>query len=189
MTPEQQAIHDAAATLRDLLTKHVPDTTADYRVEQIKTPLMMLQYGTKGLVTHDVKEHLNDGQLARLNPHLDHQDLILLIGHLAEWYLRDGTPRVGDLVRFNDSDTLHRCAHRWGDEYMQTAPGGSYHLGDGYMSMSGSLDGSIPLGEFVDTQQPTVTTAWIWHHDRMQAHNGLPVQVYARVYAVDRPTP
>lgn len=185
MTPEQRAIHDAAAALQEALMR-IPDATDD-RAEKIRIPLLMVRYGANKLVTRDVQESLDEGSLADLNPHLDHKDLILLIGHLAAWDLIE-KPRVGDLVKFTGSDAYHRIAHKWDDGY-QTAPGGSYHLGDGYMSMSGGLDRSIPIEEFVDTHNRDVTSAWMWHHDRMEAHNGVNVRVFARIYSIDREGP
>ena len=57
------------------------------------------------------------------------------------------SPKQGDFVRFADV-VLRRISHVWLDENgspdsIQTSDGGSFYLGDGYLSFSGSLFTSV----------------------------------------------
>lgn len=139
------------------------------------------------------------------NPHLDERDAEILGGLRAAWLGIDG-PRVGDYVRFADTPAgtgrLHRFSadHRWSVEDvaehpglvdgLQTSPGGSFHLGpSGHMSMSGSLDRTVPRATITDTGETRLGSAWFFHHDRAGAHRGVDVRVPCRIYATTETAP
>lgn len=102
------------------------------------------------------------------------------------------TPRVGDFVRFAD-DTLRRISHIWETEdgepeAVQTSDGGSFYLGRGCVSFSGSLYHSVPVDTLWQAgyHQGRV---WVFHHDHHRAHNGVDFDVTFRVYACTMPAP
>jgi hypothetical protein len=70
----------------------------------------------------------------------------------------------------------------WPDS-VQTSDGGSFYLGDGYMSFSGSLYTSVPI-ETLTLIEGTRREAWAWffHHDHRTAHNSVHVCVPVRVW-------
>lgn len=90
--------------------------------------------------------------------------------------------RVGDWVRFADG-TMRRVSHHWGEEYgVQTSDGGSFYLGDGYVSFSGSLHPTVPLDSLTPTDEMADGWVWVFHHDMHRAHNGVDVLVPFRVF-------
>lgn len=105
--------------------------------------------------------------------------------------LRDGQtgPRVGDYVLFPDDmprDGLYeryieRISHDWGDG-VQTSPGGSWYLGDGFASFSGSLNSTIPKARLEDTGETKLGSFWFFKGDYARAHNGVDVMASCRVY-------
>lgn len=94
--------------------------------------------------------------------------------------LKQGGPLVGDLVLLPDG-TTGRFSHDWGKD-IQTSPGGSFYLGDGYTEFSGGLDKAIPKDKLVDTGNEDLARFWFFHHHEVKAHNGvyfkIPVPVY-----------
>lgn len=102
--------------------------------------------------------------------------------------LRDAIegPRVGDFVRFADG-ILRRISHIWDfadgcDAMVQTSDGGSFYLGDGSMSFSGSLYSSVNVRTLTLTEETRTGGAWFFHHDWPEAHNGIDVALTCRVY-------
>ena len=97
--------------------------------------------------------------------------------------------RVGDVVVFPNG-TERRVAYVW-PHGVQTTDGGSFYLGDGYMSYSGSLFDSVPLTALSHTGgELSARSAWIFHHDQRRAHNGVECVVSVPVWrcSVDAPT-
>lgn len=91
-------------------------------------------------------------------------------------------PRIGDYVVFTDGVT-RRFAHDWGtDNGIQTCDGGSFYLGDGYVSMSGSLYGKIPHSSLTLTEQVHDGSVWFFHEDWAKAHNAVHVKIPFRIY-------
>lgn len=128
---------------------------------------------------------------------LDERDSAILAERQAQFDSRDG-PRVGDYIYMLDG-TLRRFTHKWGDglqttyrwrdaknretfDPMKDACGGSFHLGNGYVSFSGSLDDAIPLTRIEDTGETRNGPCWFFHHDWMKAHNGVQASLVCRVY-------
>jgi hypothetical protein len=99
-------------------------------------------------------------------------------------------PRVGDFVEFPGNIT-RRISYIWTSEpeTVQTSTGGSYYLGDGYVSMSGSLYAGVPLGTLTDTGQVRDGAVWVFHHDWAAAHNGVDTRVPFRVFRCSADAP
>ena len=96
-------------------------------------------------------------------------------------------PRVGDWVEFADGIT-RRVSHVWdGEDWgdsagVQTSDGGSFYLGNGYVSFSGSLYVSVKMGTLTGTGEVRPGSTWIFRHDHHTAHNGVDVTIPFRVY-------
>lgn len=67
-------------------------------------------------------------------------------------------------------------------ESVQVSEGGSFYLGDGYVSFSGSLEPSLPYSSLVDTGDMHDGAVWFFHHDYHQAHNGVSAVAKFRVW-------
>lgn len=105
---------------------------------------------------------------------------------------REG-PRVGDFVRFADG-TLRRCSYHWSDDAgwdggMQTSDHGSYYLGEGYVSMSGSLHPCVPTDSLKQTDETHAGAVWIFHHDIRRAGGAVHFELPFRVFDCDLPAP
>lgn len=115
----------------------------------------------------------------------DERDLEILRDRVSQLEEREG-PRVGDFVRFSD-DAVRRISHVWdwedGSELLiQTSDGGSYYLGNGYVSMSGSLFPGIPASTLTLTDETAEGSVWFFHHDYATASNGVTAAVPFRVF-------
>ena len=124
-------------------------------------------------------------------PEFDDQDAELVAQYEASLNKVEG-PRVGDWIRFSDGVT-HRVSHVWiGDGIenpgVQTSAGGSFHLGDGYVSFSGGLDPSTPLAVLTLTEETKPGNVWIFHHNWWKAHNAVHTDIPFRVYEADVPS-
>lgn len=94
--------------------------------------------------------------------------------------------RCGDFVRFADG-VERRISHIWRDEdgdpfSVQTSDGGSFYLGAGYVSMSGSLYTGVKPETLTLTDETREGSVWFFHHDRHFAHNGVDAVVTFRLY-------
>lgn len=119
--------------------------------------------------TEQATEQTNERRLAALVAVHDHE----------------AGPRVGDYVIWREQDgerVMRRVAHDWGDE-VQTADGGSFHLGYGGVSFSGSLHRAVPKSDLVDTGETLDGPAWIWDEGIRGAGRGLDVVAPFRVFA------
>jgi hypothetical protein len=92
-------------------------------------------------------------------------------------------PRVGDYCIMPDG-TYERFAYEW-PEGLQTCINGSFYLGDGYASMSGGLNPTIPKCQIVLTKKVKNGYFWIFHHDQWQADNGINLMTECRVFKYD----
>lgn len=100
--------------------------------------------------------------------------------------------RVGDFVRFTDG-VLRRVSQIWRDEdgqpdSIQTSNGGSYYLGTGYVSMSGSLYSGIKPWTLTLTSETRKGSVWFFHHGLAGANRGVSAEVEFRVYQASIPT-
>jgi hypothetical protein len=97
--------------------------------------------------------------------------------------------KQGDFIRFANG-TIRRVSHVWTDENnqpdgVQTTmkdTGGSFYLGDGYMSYSGGMWPSIPANTLTRAVELMDGRAWFFHHDYSQAHNGIDVNIPCPVW-------
>lgn len=119
-------------------------------------------------------------------PGLDLLDRAIVAQRLAKFNLRLG-PREGDFVAFADG-VVRRISHDWGDSY-QTSDGGSWYLGEGNTSFSGSLFSSVPGDTLTETGERRKGSVWIFHHDDWRAHNGVHTSVSFRVFKCSLPAP
>src|SRR5262245_11223582 len=90
-------------------------------------------------------------------PEMDDRDRAILAERVEALNAIDG-PRVGDFVKF-PGDITRRISYIWGDESeldwyrIQTSNGGSWYLGKGYVSFSGSLYVGVPGTSFYATDE------------------------------------
>ncbi len=118
---------------------------------------------------------------------LDERDDAILAERTAALDAVDG-PRVGDYVDFADGVT-RRISYLW-PGHAQTSDYGSYYLGNGYVSMSGSLFVPVPTDTLALTDEKRDGAVWFFHHDWAQAHNGIGMTIPFRVFTcpLDAPT-
>lgn len=105
------------------------------------------------------------------------------------------TPRVGDFVRFADG-TERRISHLWTEmedwgmeDNAQTSDGGSFYLGHGYVSFSGSLYGGTPINKLRLANDKKLGSVWFFHHDYARAHNGVDAEIPFRIYTTPEEAP
>lgn len=121
-----------------------------------------------------------------MRPTFDERDAAILARNMASFDAVDG-PRVGDFVR-HSCGTLRRFSHAW-DDAIQTADerGGSFYLGDGYTSFSGSLYRGVPRDSLTPTDEKRQGRVWFFHHGFAQAHSGVDAYPEFRVWACSLP--
>lgn len=131
----------------------------------------------------------------------DDRDQEIVVERMTELDARTGI-RVGDFLRYRDG-TLARVAYVWDDSVQPAsvavgrhpahwslnryAPGvgGSYYLGDGYVSYSGSLHRGVSRDLLELTDATELGAVWIFHHGWSGAHRGVDTKVAFRVWSVD----
>jgi hypothetical protein len=108
-------------------------------------------------------------------PELDDQDREIIAARMAALSERPGY-RVGDYVEFADGVT-RRISYVWDWEGeppgVQTSDGGSWHLGNGSVSFSGSLYVSVPGDSLTDTGSTRKGSVWIEHHGYLCAGSAV----------------
>jgi hypothetical protein len=114
-------------------------------------------------------------------PKPDDRDQQIAIARLKA-FDQDPTPRMGDYVIMPDG-SYERFCHDWYTE-IQTCYYGSFYLGNGYASMSGSLNHGIPYENIEITMEQRPGDFWFFHHDYQTAHYGIGVKALCRVYRV-----
>jgi hypothetical protein len=116
----------------------------------------------------------------KMDTGLDARDAEILTARAAALDAVPG-PRCGDYVVFSDGVT-RRVSYLWPDG-VQTSAGGSWYLGNGFCSFSGSLYRSTPLDLLTLTEEKRPGDVWFFHRDHWTAHNGVHTQILFRVYA------
>jgi len=98
--------------------------------------------------------------------------------------LDDATsPVCGDYVVFADGVT-RRISHVWDDGVQTSDAGrGSWYLGDGYVSFSGSLYHLVRTETLTRTDEQRAGRCWFFKDNWMEAHNGIDVVARFRVYS------
>lgn len=104
-------------------------------------------------------------------------------------------PRCGDYIRFADG-VERRISYLWTEmedwgmeDNAQTSDDGSFYLGNGYVSFSGSLYGGTPIKKLRLTEDKKLGPVWFFHHDYYRAHNGIHTTLPFRVYETDEEAP
>lgn len=125
-----------------------------------------------------------------MNKHLDREDQRLVLLRAAR-YDQDPGPRVGDFIDYRDGVT-RRIAHVWpsdenddGSALIQTTDGGSFYLGGGFISYSGSLYPGLKASHLRRVWGSREGSVWVFHHDQRRAHNGVNASSMFRVYLAD----
>jgi hypothetical protein len=118
-------------------------------------------------------------------PVLDERDRAIIDARAESLATVQG-PRVGDWVEFADGIT-RRVSHVWDfdDDALsgvQTSNGGSFYLGEGFVSFSGNLYQSVRPSTLTRTEETRLGRVWIFHHDWAEAHNGVDTSILFRVY-------
>ena len=89
--------------------------------------------------------------------------------------------RVGDFVKF-PTGQVERISFIGGNN-AQTAPGGSFYLGDsGYSSFSGALNPGVPLSSLTLTDEKKNGKFWFFHRGIVGAHRGVDFETACRVF-------
>jgi hypothetical protein len=99
-------------------------------------------------------------------------------------------PRVGDYVRFS-CGTTRRISHHWGDA-VQTSYGGSFCLGEGYVSFSGYLylyRSSVPVKSLTITEERQDGAVWFPDRDWLRADCAVHARVPFRVFTCSEQAP
>lgn len=128
-----------------------------------------------------------------MRPWFDKRDAAILEERAA--LLAANPINVGDFVRFADG-IARRVSYimtESGDdvanskpEWIQTSDSGSFYLGDGYVSFSGSLYVGVPFASLVDTGDTFDGRVWFFHHDFAMADNGVECSTKFRIWRCDR---
>lgn len=91
-------------------------------------------------------------------------------------------PRVGDFIIMKDGN-IERFSHDWGDD-IQTCFGGSFWIGNsGNVEFSGGLNSAVMKNELeLVPDDIQLGEFWIFHHHRVEAHNGVYFNLPCRTY-------
>lgn len=120
------------------------------------------------------------------NQHLDERNAAIL-DNRVEALLEITRPMVGDFAMMPDG-AVKRISHIWdfgdGTTSIQTSKGGSFYLGDGYVSFSGGLDPGIDGNRFRDLGYRQHGSCWFFRDDFWGAGRGLDVVAPFRVWRV-----
>jgi hypothetical protein len=123
-----------------------------------------------------------------MRPEADDRDRAILAERMAARAVVDH-PLVGDFVSFA-CGTVRRISHDWGDS-VQTSDEhqGSWYLGMGYCSFSGSLHGSTDLATITGTNRKQDGRCWFFHHNNVEAYNGVDMVAPFRVWECSESAP
>lgn len=117
-----------------------------------------------------------------MNPEFDERDAAILKTRIEALDTIEG-PRTGDFVRF-PCGALLRISHRWDDAaQVSEISAGSWYLGEGHVSFSGSLYPGVPLTSLTRTPEVRDGSCWFFHHGYAGAHCGVNARAQFRVYS------
>lgn len=97
---------------------------------------------------------------------------------MAEYNKIEG-PRVGDYLRIGEK--YYRFSHDWTDR-LQYSEGGSFYLGDGYISFSGGLEPPLPKLDLKNTGELRLGVIWVFKNNEWAAGNGVNFERKFRVF-------
>lgn len=97
---------------------------------------------------------------------------------------RHNGPRVGDFLIRPDGKP-DRFTHLWDDHIQTGGIGGSFYIGQGYISYSGGLEPGVKLADLhrVDGESK-MGSVWFFHKGHMRAHNSVSYLVPFRVFVL-----
>lgn len=125
------------------------------------------------------------------HPEFDDKDGEIRAKCLAAFDTVQG-PRCGDYIEFS-CGTVRRVSYVWdwgdGPEGVQTSAGGSWFLGEGYCSFSGSLYRSVKPETLTLTEEKRDGKVWFFHHGYQQADNGVYTAIPFRVFRCSEVAP
>jgi hypothetical protein len=125
----------------------------------------------------------DDITLYQLNHNIpDKRDMQIAEDRINLFNDRDG-PRVGDFIIVPGGLYL-RFAYDWGDQIQTTDKqyGGSFHIGNGYVSMSGGLEPGYLKEQIELTNETRRGYFWIEHHGHLCADCSIGLMFPCRVY-------
>jgi hypothetical protein len=96
-------------------------------------------------------------------------------------YDKDTSPRVGDFLLLPNGE-YDRFTYKGGNHLQTGGICGSYYLGNGYETYSGSLDRGIKLVDIEFADNFKTGKVWFFNHDIARAHNGVYFEIKQRVY-------
>lgn len=106
---------------------------------------------------------------------------------LAKFNARQG-PRTGDFLRLPE---IHpklgrytRLTHDWGDTQQTGGMGGSYYLGNGWLSYSGGLDPGIKTADITPQIDEKPGSLWFFDKDISGAGRGVNYTAPMRVFGI-----
>ncbi len=122
-------------------------------------------------------------------PELDNQDRAIIATRMDSLNRMPGF-RVGDFVIFAGGVTRH-ISYIWEDAVpgVQTSDGGSFFLGEGWVSFSGSLYVCVPGDTLTDTGETRKGSVWIAHHNYLCAGSSVTSYEDFRVFRCSREAP
>jgi hypothetical protein len=92
-------------------------------------------------------------------------------------------PRVGDFIWMGKKQGWMRFAYDWAPHGgIQICYDGSFYLGNGYCSMSGSLEPSIDHSRIVPTDQTKLGRCWAPHNGYLEGGSGIYMKMPFRVF-------
>lgn len=109
----------------------------------------------------------------------------ILENRVALYNQRSGA-RVGDYLQLPHGE-LTRFTHDWGDS-IQTggSDGGSYYIGNGYLSYSGGLDSGVQKKDIRKTNKTKSGSVWFFDGDVSGANRGVYFNVEFRIFKLKK---
>lgn len=99
---------------------------------------------------------------------------------------------VGDFVTFACGTTRrvsYVIDYQDDDIHVQTSDSGSFYLGDGYVSFSGSLKRSVPFSTLTNTGDKHDGAVWFFDHDHHRAHGGIDTMIKFSIWRCSQEAP
>jgi len=124
--------------------------------------------------------------------YLSSRDFEIMLSRQTALYQRE-TPGEGDWVIFADG-VERRISYTWPDGVQTSGynggDGGSYYLGEGYVSYSGPLFGTVPTATLRrDSLGYRAGRVWFFHNDVHMAHNGVDTLAWFKVWRCSEVAP
>lgn len=106
-----------------------------------------------------------------------------ILQNRTETYNNRPGARVGDFLKL-PTGKFTRFTYSWDDHIQTGGMGGSYYLGNGYLSYSGGLDPGVKKSDIVETDEKKDGLVWIFDKDEHRAHNAVHFKIEQRVFAL-----